>query len=233
MKLLGLIGGVSPESTAIYYRLLNAHARERRGAPHSARLIVWSFDFNAIDDAYRAADWRRYRELVVEAGLALKRAGAEALMICSNTTHLAAEAVRAATALPLIHLIDALAAEIERRDVRLPLLLGTPFVMEGTFYRADLKRRFGVETLVPDEADRKEIERIIFEELVRGETPAASRERLLTMIEKARAKGAEGVILGCTELSMILSQSDTDLPVFDTTEIHAATASAFAFGEAG
>ena len=232
MKLLGLIGGISPESTAIYYRLLNAAARERLGAPHSARLLLWSVDFYEIDVLYRAADWRRYRELIAEAGLALKRAGAEALMICSNTSNLAAEATRAATGLPFIHIVDALAAEIERRNVRMPFLLGTPFVMEGAYYRADLKRRFGVETLVPDESDRKEVGRVIFEELARGEVRDSSQQRLLEMIEKARDKGADGVILGCTELSLILSQADIDLPVFDTTAIHAAAASAFAFGEA-
>lgn len=231
MKLLGLIGGVSPESTAVYYRLLNEHARERLGGAHSARLIIWSFDFNLIDKAYREEDWRRYREIVVEAGLALKRAGAEAIMICSNTTHLAADAVRSSTGLPLIHLIDALAAEIERGQSRMPLLLGTPFVMEGNYYRADLKRRFGVDTMIPDESDREETGRIIFDELVRGEAREASRRRLLNMISKAIAKGADGVILGCTELSLILSQEHVGVSLFDTTRLHARAASAFAFGE--
>lgn len=228
-RLLGLIGGVSPESTAIYYRLLNDMARERLGGAHSARLLIWSFDFNLIDEAYRAADWARYRALVVEAGMVLKRAGAEALMICSNTTHLGAEAVREATGLPLIHLIDALAAAIRRKGAKAPLLLGTPFVMEGGYYRHELKSRFGVETLIPEPQDRAETERIIFDELVRGQVKPASHERFLSMIEKAKRDGADGVILGCTELTMILSAADTDLPVFDTTALHAAAASRYAF----
>lgn len=230
MKLLGLIGGVSPESTAIYYRLLNEHARGRLGPPHTARLIIWSFDFNAIDEAYNAADWETYRAIVVEAGLALKRAGVDGLMICSNTTHLAAEAVMEATGLPLIHLIDALATAMKSADVRRPLLLGTPFVMEGDFYRPALEERSGAASLVPGRGDREEVRRIIFEELVRGIVDDDSRERLKAMIEEARREGADGVILGCTELSMILGAEDTDLPVFDTTQIHARAASEFAFG---
>lgn len=228
MKTLGLIGGVSPESTAIYYRLLNAAARARLGANHSARLIVWSFDFHAIDAVYAAGDWTRYRGLVVEAGQALKRAGVDALMICSNTTHLAAAAVTAATGLPLIHVVDALAAEIEGRGVRRPLLLGTTFVMTGDFYRNDLKSRFGVETMVPDEADRAEANRIIFEELVRGRIEDRARALYVGIVEKARRNGADAVILGCTELSLLLAEADVDLPLFDTTRIHAAAASAFA-----
>lgn len=230
MKLLGLIGGVSPESTAIYYRLLNAEARKRLGGAHSARLLVWSFDFHLIDAAYRAADWTAYRELVVGAGRVLKAGGADALMICSNTTHLAAEAVKAATGLPMIHVIDALAAAIETHGAKKLLLLGTPFVMEGDFYRNDLKRRFGVETVVPETDERRVIDRIIFEELVRGDVRASSRGELLTMTERARAAGADALILGCTELSLILAQADTDLPVFDTTELHALAAADYAIG---
>lgn len=230
MKLLGLIGGVSPESTAIYYRLLNAEARKRLGGAHSARLIVWSFDFHLIDAAYRASDWRRYRELAVEAGLALKGAGVDALMICSNTTHLAAEAVKAATGLPMIHVIDALAVAIEASSAKKLLLLGTPFVMEGDFYRNDLKRRFGIETLVPEADERRVVDRIIFEELVRGDVRKSSRDEFLAMAERARRAGADALILGCTELSLILSQADLDLPVFDTTEIHALAAADYVIG---
>lgn len=228
MKTLGLIGGISPESTAIYYRLLNDNARARLGGKHSAKLLLWSFDLDEIDATYRAADWDRYRAMVAEAGARLKRAGADALMICSNTTHLAAEAVRAATGLPIVHIIDALAAEIEKKGVRKPLLLGTGFVMGGPFYRADLKTRFGVDTLVPDERGQAETNRIIFDELVRGRIEATSRAALLEMIGAARRAGADAVILGCTELSLILCEDDTDLPVLDTTRIHAAAATDFA-----
>jgi aspartate racemase len=232
MKLMGLIGGISPESTAIYYRLLNDGARARLGGSHSARLLVWSFDFQLLDSAYADADWRRYRALLAAAGEALKRAGADGLMICSNTSHLAADAVREATGLPLVHVIDALAAAIRARGAARPLLLGTPFVMEGDFYRAELESRYGLATLTPDAAGRREVGRIIFEELVRGEVSAASRARLLTLIDTARGEGADSVILGCTELSMILSQQDTDLAVFDTTALHAEAALDFMLGAA-
>lgn len=225
MKLLGLIGGVSPESTAIYYRLLNDHARRRLGGVHSARLLLWSFDFHLLDAAYRAADWDGYRALVVGAGETLKRAGAEALMICSNTTHLAAEAVREKTGLPLIHVVDALAAAIRKTGARRPLLLGTPFVMEGPFYRNDLETRFGVETLVPDAAGREEVRRIIFDELVKGEVSPVSKRNLLDIVA---ASDADCVILGCTELCMILAAGDFRMPVFDSTALHAEAACDFA-----
>jgi aspartate racemase len=230
MKLLGLIGGTSPESTAIYYRLLNQFARRRAGGVHSARLVLWSFDYHLIDSAYKASDWERYRALVVEAGHALKRAGAQALMICSNTTHLAAAAVREATGLPLIHIVDVLAAALERARSKAPLLLGTPFVMSGDFYRSDLRTRFAQETLVPDARGQDDLYRMIFDELVRGEVSPASQRRLLEIIAEGRGAGADGVILGCTELSLILDQSDTELPVFDTTSLHAQAAIEHAFG---
>lgn len=225
MKTLGLIGGISPESTAIYYRLLNEAARARLGPRRSAHLLIWSFDFGVIDDAYARKDFETYRRRLVEAGLALKRAGAEGLMICSNTSHLAADAVREATGLPLIHIVEALAAEIEIRGSRRPLLLGTRHVMTAPFYRDALLERFGIETVAPGDADREEVERIIFEELALGTVRADSRQALLGMV--GRAAGADGVILGCTELSLILTPEHTNLPLFDTTRIHAAAASAF------
>jgi aspartate racemase len=229
MKTLGLIGGISPESTEIYYRLLNEAARERLGARHSARLLLWSFDFNDIDEAYLKGEWDRYRAMVVEAAQSLKRAGAEGLVICSNTTHLAAEAVSEATGLPVIHIVAALAAEIERRGAKKPLLLGTNFVMSGPFYREDLRRRFGVSCLVPEDGDRAETNRIIFEELVAGKIRPSSREALIAMVARASREGVDGVILGCTELSLILATKDIAPPLFDTTRIHAAAASAFQF----
>lgn len=225
MKTLGLIGGISPESTAIYYRLLNEAARARLGPRRSAPLLIWSFDFGVIDDAYARSDFETYRTRMVEAGLALKRAGAEGLLICSNTSHLAADAVRAAAGLPLIHIVEALAAELERRGARRPLLLGTKHVMTAPFYRDALLERFGIETLAPGDADLEEVERIIFEELALGTVRARSRRALIDMI--GRAAGADGVILGCTELSLILGPEHTNLPLFDTTRIHAAAASAF------
>lgn len=225
MKLLGLIGGVSPQSTAIYYRLLNDAARAHLGGAHSARILLYALDFGVMVRLYDDADWAGYEAEVVKGGMALAAGGAEALVICSNTSHLAAASVAAKTGLPLIHIVDVLAGALKSRGVRRPLLLGTPAVMSGVYYMKALADRYDGETLVPAEADKAEVGRIIFEELANGVVSPVSRDALLAMIAK---HDCDGVILGCTELSMILSQDDLDTPVFDTTALHAAAASAFA-----
>lgn len=231
MKLLGLIGGVSPESTAIYYRLLNDAARARLGGAHSQRMIISSFDFNDMVELYSDGDWDGYINAVVGAGRRLKAAGVDALMICSNTSGMGTAALREATGLPVIDLIDALAAALKEADVKRPLLLGTPFTMEGAFYRPALEERHGQSTLIPDDEDRETVSRVIFDELVNGIVDDASRRAYLDVIERGRANGADGVIFGCTEICMLISQSDVDLPAFDTTAIHAAAASAYALDE--
>lgn len=231
MKLLGLIGGVSPQSTAIYYRLLNDAAKARLGGDHSQRMIISSFDFADMVDLYSQSDWDGYKAAVVSAGERLKAAGADALMICSNTSGMGTKALRAATGLPVIDLIDALAAALQKAGVKRPLLLGTPFTMEGAFYRPALKERHGQETLISNEDDRETVRRVIFDELVNGVVLDASRRAYLDVIDRGRSEGSDGVILGCTEICMLISQEHVDLPVFDTTAIHAAAASAFAFGE--
>ena len=231
MKLLGLIGGVSPESTEIYYRLLNDAAKARFGGDHSQRMIVWSFDFGRMYDLYSAGDWAGYRGAIVEAGLTLKPTGVDALMICSNTSNMAAEDLRAASGLPVIDLLAALAAAVRKAGSRRPLLLGTPFTMEGDFYRPTLREAHGCETLIPNAEDRETVGRVIMDELVAGVVKESSRRAYLDVIERGRAAGADGVILGCTEICMLIGQEHVDLPVFDTTRIHAAAASAYAFGE--
>lgn len=226
MRRLGLIGGVSPESTALYIRLLNAGVRARMGAEHSAAFVLWHLDYGVMIAHYRAGRWPAFTEEVVKAGQGLVAAGADALMITSNTTHVAADALAEATGARVIHLLDALAASLAARGVKRPLLLGTPPVMEGPFYRAALKKRFDGEVQVPAPADRGEVERIILDELCRGVVTEASRARLLDII--AANDKADGVILGCTELPMILSQADWPRPVFDTTALHAAAGVSFA-----
>lgn len=230
MKRLGLIGGVSPESTEIYCRLLNAEARRRLGGDHSARFFVNFLDYGEIIALYHARDWPRFIDRFIAAGLELKRAGAEALMIGSNTSHLAADAVAEAVELPVIHLQDALAGAMKKAGVERPILLGTPVVMAGPFYRPALAERYDGEPVTPTAAEQDEIERIILDELCRGVVTEASRRALLAIV--ARHAETDGIILGCTELSMILSQKDSALPVFDTTALHAAAGAAFAFGEA-
>ncbi len=226
MKRLGLIGGVSPESTEIYIRLFNKAARARLGGEHSANFIVWYMDYGRIIGLYHERDWERFRAEFVKAADALKRAGADALMIGSNTSHLAADAVAKATGLPLIHLQDALAAAMAKVRCVKPLLFGTPVVMSGEFYRAELAKRFDGEPQIPTQAEQESIAEIILDELCRGVVSPASR-RLLQDIVLSHPT-ADGVILGCTELSMILSEGDCEVPVFDTTALHAAAGMAFA-----
>lgn len=231
MKLLGLIGGVSPEATAIYYRLLNEAARERFGAGHSANLMLYTLDYGVMIRHYENRDWDGFNAEVVKGAKRLAAASVDALVITSNTTHVAADAVQLATGLPLIHMIDVLADEMRARNVRHPLLTGTPVVMSGEHYSDALAQRYDGEVFVPDEDEQGVIGRIILDELVNGIVKEESRAEYLEIINRWRAKGADGVILGCTELCMILNQSHTDLRVLDTTSLHASAAARYAFGD--
>ncbi len=228
MKLLGLIGGVSPESTVIYYRLLNEAAKARLGPEHSANILLYALDYGVMIHHYNEGDWEAFKAEVVKGAEHLKAAGVDALMICSNTTHVAADAVAQATGLPVIHLMDALGSAMDAAGVRKPLLLGTPVVMGGDQYRGELAKRYDGEVIVPTGPEQEIIGRIILDELVNGEVLDSSRNKLIEIVAR---HGADAVILGCTELCMTLSQEHFDMPVFDTTAIHAAAASAFAFEE--
>ena len=228
MKLLGLIGGVSPESTAIYYRLLNETARARLGSQHSANILLYALDYGVMITHYDNHDWEAFKGEVVIGAKRLARAGVDALVICSNTTHVGADAAHEATGLPVIHVLDALSDALKANDARRPLLMGTPVVMAEGHYRRELAKRYQGDVITPSEADRETIGRIILDELVRGEVRSKSRDELLAI---ADASNCDGIILGCTELCMILAQEHTDIPVFDTTALHALAASAFAFGE--
>jgi aspartate racemase len=228
MKMLGLIGGMSWESTSIYYRHLNRLARERLGGLHSAKLLLWSFDFAEIAEMQAAGDWDRATAAMVEAGSSLEAAGAQAIVICTNTMHRMAGEVQAAVSIPLIHIADATAETVLRTPCRRPVLLATRFTMEQDFYRGRLARH-GIEAVVPDEEGRRLVHRVIYEELCRGEVRPESKAAYLGLIEDLRRReGADGVILGCTEVGLLLDGGDTDLPVFDTTLIHAEQALDFA-----
>jgi aspartate racemase len=220
MRTIGLIGGMSFESTAIYYRLINERVRERLGGFHSAKLLVWSFDFAEIEQLQRPEGWAEAGRQLKNAGRRLQQAGADFILICANTMHKVAPAVVEGLPIPLIHIADALAEELLRRGSARPLLLATRFVMEEDFFKHHLASRFGIEALVPDAEDRSALHAIIFEELVRGIVRPESKARCLDMIAKARRQGCDGVILGCTELGMLLSQADMAEPVFDTAAIH-------------
>ena len=221
MKTLGLLGGMSSESTAIYYRLLNDGVNARRGGLSAAKLILWSFDFADVAARQTAGDWVGLTRMLADAASALERAGADAVMICANTMHKMADQVQAAIGVPLLHIADATGAAIQATASRRPALLATRYSMEQDFISGRLLDRFGIDALIPGEADRIELHRIIYEELCKGVVKPQSKTAFLAMIAALRDRGADGVILGCTELGLVLSQEEMDIPVFDTAVIHA------------
>ena len=228
MKTLGLLGGMSSESTAIYYRLLNEGVNARLGRLAAAKLILWSFDFSDIAARQTAGDWDGLTRMLADAAGALERAGADAVMICANTMHKMADEVQAAIGVPLLHIADATGEAILATPSRRPALLATRYTMEQDFIKGRLLDRFGVDALIPNERDRIELHRIIYEELCLGVVKPASKAIFLGMIAELRGQGADGVILGCTELGMLLTQAEMDIPVFDTASIHVAAAVDFA-----
>ncbi len=230
MKTIGLIGGLSWESSAEYYRILNQEAQRRLGGAHSAPCLMFSFDFGEIEALQAAGDWEEASALMVEAARKLELAGGECIVICSNTMHRMAEAVEAAIAIPLIHIADATAAPIVDDGFKTVGLLGTRFTMEEDFYRGRMAERFGLEVLIPDEAGRAIVHDIIYEELVRGVISGESRRKYQAVIEKLREAGAEAVILGCTEIGLLIKPEDSALPCYDTTALHALAAVDWALG---
>lgn len=220
MRTIGLIGGLSWESTAPYYRNLNELARERLGGLHSAKVLLWSFDFAEVEALQAAGDWAGATGLMEDAARRLAAGGAELLAICSNTMHRMADEVEAATGLPLVHIADATGAAARAASVRRPALLATRYTMEQDFYKGRLAGRHGVETIVPDAAGRELVHRVIYEELCLGIVRAESKAGYLAVVEGLRRQGADGVILGCTEVGMLIGQGDVDLPVLDTTRLH-------------
>jgi len=230
MRKIGLIGGMSWESTAIYYRLINEEVRRRVGGLHSAKLLLWSFDFAEIAERQHADDWAGATDMMVEAARTLEQAGAEALVICTNTMHALADRIESACRLPLLHIADPTATAIVRAGARRVGLLGTAFTMEQDFYRGRLEQRFGLEVLVPDAADRRCVHDIIYQELILGVVSETSRRRYAEVIARLTARGAEAIILGCTEIMLLVRPEDSAVPLFDTTSLHAIAAVDAALG---
>ena len=228
MKTIGLIGGMSWESTVTYYQLLNRLARERLGGLHSAKLLLWSFDFAEIEALQASGDWEGATARVTAASAALARGGAECIVICTNTMHKMAEAVEAAAGLPLIHIADATAEAVTAAGVRSPLLLATRYTMEQDFYKGRLRDRYGLDVRVPDAAGRAVVHDIIYDELCRGVVSPESKRKYLEVVALAKAEGADGVIFGCTEVGLLVAPEDFDIPAFDTTRLHAVAALSFA-----
>ncbi len=219
MTTIGLIGGMSWESTAVYYRLLNEGVRARLGGLHSADIMLHSLDFGPIAEMQARGDWEAAGEALADSARRLEQAGAGCIVLCTNTMHKLADRITGATRVPFLHLADVTAKAIKRSPSRRPLLLATRFTMEQDFYR-DRLRAFGVDAMVPDAAQRGDVHRIIYEELCRGVIEPASKARYLDIVAEAVAQGADGVILGCTEITLLVSQADFAIPVFDTTALH-------------
>lgn len=224
MKTIGLLGGMSWESTVEYYRIINEAVRDRLGPLHSAPMVLVSVEFSGIEAMQHAGDWAGAARVLVDAAQAVERGGAEFLVIATNTMHKLADAIAAGIAIPILHIADATAGAVLTRGIRRVALLGTRFTMEEDFYAGRLRDKHGLEVLIPEADERAMVHRVIYEELCAGHIVAESRAAFLSVIERLAARGAEGVILGCTEIGLLVKAGDSPLPVFDTTRIHALAA---------
>lgn len=227
MKTIGLLGGMSWESTMPYYRLINEGVKQRLGGLHSARILLHSVDFHEIEACQSSGEWHKAGEILAQAAQGLGRAGAQGILLCTNTMHKVAEQIEAQCGLPFLHIADATGRAITAAGMSRVALLGTRYTMEQDFYRGRLSRQFAVESVIPDEADWARINQIIFDELCLGTFSETSRAFFVGVIAKLAQQGAEGVIFGCTEIGLLVPVAQSPLPVFDTTAIHAADAVAF------
>lgn len=230
MKNIGLIGGMSWESSIEYYRIINQQVRAVLGGVHSARSVMVSVDFGEIEKLQAEGDWEEATRIMVQCAREVEGAGADFILICTNTMHLMAEEVQAAIDIPLLHIADATARAVKKVGLVSVGLLGTRFTMEKDFYRGRLVAAHGLRVIVPDEEGRALVHRIIYDELVQGKILAESRKGYLTVIQRLMDDGAEGIILGCTEIGLLVKPEDVPLPVFDTMEIHARAAVDAALG---
>ena len=229
MKTVGLLGGMSWESTALYYKLINEGIRDARGGLASADILMRSLDFQSVVDLQRANRWDDAAGILANAARGLRTAGADCILICTNTMHLVAPQVKAACDVPMIHIIDETALALKAAQYRRPLLLATRYTMEHGFY-AEQMRSQGLEVIIPDAADRAICHGVIFDELCQGLVTERSRQALIDMTARGKSMGADSVILGCTELGLSVNPLVLPLPCFDSTHLHAAAAVAFALG---
>ena len=224
MKTIGLIGGMSWESSIEYYRIVNETVRERLGGLHSAKCLMYSLDFAEIEVLQQKGAWEEATCSLVNAAQIVERGGADFVLICTNTMHRMAEDVQKQIGIPLLHIADATAERIKKQGLSKIGLLGTKFTMEEDFYKGRLIERHGLEILIPDEDERQTVHRVIYDELVLGIIQPASTAKYIEIIDGLIERGAEGVILGCTEIGLLVSQDDVQIPLFDTTLIHATAA---------
>ncbi len=231
MKTIGLLGGMTWHSTIVYYRLINAAVQERLGGSSSAKCVLYSANFAEVEKLQNEGAWEALAVFMASAARKVERAGADFLLICANTMHRVAAEVEAAVNIPLLHIADAAAEDIRRQGLQRVGLLGTRFTMEQDFYRERLEKRHGLEVLIPAEQDRRIVHEIIYQELGRGIITESAREAYKAVIRNLHARGAQGVILGCTEIPLLIRPGDYPLPLFDTTALHAAAAVEWALRE--
>ena len=224
MKTIGMIGGMSWESTLEYYRIVNQEVKARLGGLHSAKCLLYSVDFEEIEALQRQDEWPEAAEVLSRAAQGLEKGGADFILICTNTMHKVAEEVEQSVSIPLLNIADATAEKIIAAGMQKIALLGTRFTMEEDFYKGRLVNAFGLDVLVPNNVEMDVIHRVIYQELCLGKIDNNSRQKYLDVINRLKGEGAEGVILGCTEIGLLVKQEDTDIPLFDTTEIHARAA---------
>ena len=228
MKVIGLIGGMSWESTVEYYRLINESVKEKLGGLHSAKCVLYSVDFAEVEELQRQGRWPDAAQLLVGAAQNVEKAGADFVLICTNTMHKLADPVQARIGIPLLHIADATAAKVGQAGIRRVGLLGTRFTMEEDFYRGRLADQFGLEVIIPDTKDRETVHRIIYKELCVGTIRPESKAQVAGIMSRLVDLGAEGIILGCTELGLLLDAGDSRVPLFDTTRLHALAAVEYA-----
>jgi aspartate racemase len=232
VKTIGLIGGMSWESSLEYYRLINEAIKARLGGLHSAKSVMVSVDFAEIEALQHTGSWVEAAQILIEAARGLERAGAEGVVICTNTMHKVADEIQASVKVPLIHIADATAEQVKAAGLKRVGLLGTRFTMEEDFYVGRLVQRYGLDVIVPEAAERDEVHRVIYDELCLGITRAESKARYAAIIEQLITRGAQGIILGCTEIGLLIQQADSRAPLFDTTRLHAEAAAAWMLTDA-
>lgn len=220
MKTIGLIGGMSWESTSEYYRIINEEIKERLGGLHSAKCLINSVDFEVIERCQSSGDWDGAGEILGNAAYSLQKGGADFIIICTNTMHKVVGKIKAKIDIPVLHIADATAKEIKRKDIQKVGLLGTKYTMEQDFYKSRIEEN-NIKVIVPSEKNRKEINKVIYTELCLGKIVSQSREYYKRVIEELVQKGAQGIILGCTEIGLLIKQENVSVPIFDTAHIHA------------
>ena len=224
MKTIGLIGGMSWESTQSYYQLLNQGVKNKLGGLHSAKIVLVSLDFAEIAVLQQQQDWPQMAEILIKAAKQVEAAGADYLLICTNTMHKLAEQVQAAVAIPLLHIADAVGENLIQHNFKKVALLGTQFTMEQDFYKQRLADKFAIDVLIPDTQGRETVHRVIYDELCKGIISPESKAEYLTIIDDLTQQGAEAIILGCTEIALLVQQADTSIPLLDSTALHCAMA---------